>query len=519
MKLDVLPFTGKYFNWWTNTLFSCLPANWLAYFKKYNQQVDLIIGHDDDKIFIQDGTGKIIHSTSLKLSGEANIDEEVDFAIQADSHDSVDILMETEDTDKTEIIDQTEQIDQTNVVRHLFKNKSFDQQSHNTDSIYVNSGEDTSILFNRDELTTRLVDLVDDEDTIIINDDQGTLLTVSPNALKEKEETLLYFNDHGKMRPVDRNQNTETDTAVDFLVNEVDETVDPQNNDSAYIYNIAASLAQKYKGRRKCLYLLPDENVFSLKLNYPVEVLENIESVLRFDLEKHIPLNFQEVRYFYALNINKPQDKVEVDIVVIKTSDYIDLQNAFEFDQDNPVICSTPYFYKNYGTKVNFLEVKRSSESGSILNVKNFHLALNVILLCVLFALPYYLYHQQKLSTEVKTDQEIKKVSSIVSTINKLNSEIKLGAKLSSKIKNDLRMIYLLAELSDNIDSTAWITRFTYKNGEVKIKGEAKSATSVSDGLNDTGLFESIKFISSIVKNPQTQKESFELSLRVKSNA
>ncbi len=509
MMSNMLSVFNKYFNWWITTLLSCLPEKLLAYFKKYNRQVDLVIAHKGESIFIQDGNSQIIDSISVKTTASSDeiLDAELDFSIRADSGDAPDHIIGDINID---------QVDQTEVVRHLFKNRSTSDNSFQSESIEVRDNEDTTILFNREDCTTRLLDIVKEEDTVIIKDDQGTLLTFNPQASTAQEDTVIYFNDRGTMRPVERETKPEITTDIDFVLNEPDIQ---QSDDSADIFYLAAGLARKYKRRKKCLYLLPDERVFSLTLSYPIEVLENIETVLRFDLEKHIPLSFHEIRYFYALNINKPQDKVDVDIVVIKTTDYNVLQNAFDFNQNDPVICTTQYFYKNYGTKVNFLEQNSKTNRKSLINGGRFHIALNLFLLSTLLILPYYLYYQELLTTEVKSDQEIQKVSSIVSTINELNSEISLGSKLSLNIKNDLRMVYLLAQLSENIDTNAWITRFTYKNGEVKIKGEARSATSVSDSLNDTGLFESIKFISSIVKNPITQKESFELSLRIKSDA
>jgi general secretion pathway protein L len=328
----------------------------------------------------------------------------------------------------------------------------------------------------------------------------------------------LYISEHGKIRAVEspaiKAENSEN--KVDFLLNEDEEVesseVDPQ-------FSLAASMARRYQRKKRCLYLVPDERVFTVNLSYPIQALENIDNVLRYDLEKHIPLSIPEVRFFYALNISADRKMVNVDTVVIKADDYDALQQVFDDSHGHAVVCTSKNFYKKYGLRINFLDRKSAEDEQSWITWKNLHAAFNFALLLILLALPYYLYQNAFDAIESKSKKEVQKVSSIVSTINRLNSETDLGSKLAVEFTPQQRMVYLLAQLSEHIDSDAWITRFSYENGEIKVKGEAASATTVSDSLNQTGLFENIKFVSSIVKNPKTGKESFELSLRVKPDA
>ncbi len=509
MKTNILPLSSKYFNWWTSTLKSCVPSQVQNLFKKYNTDVELIIRHQANGVFLQDNHGRVIDSISADSyaqneSNEAVLDFDLSIATDVD---------ETTETD----IDATH-IDlsgHAEVIHHEFNKKEPDLTDLTLDQIDQTGRDSSTIAFNRDDKTTRLIDLMTEDDTLVIQDDQGTLLNFNAENNKEQDSTVLYYSDRGKIRAIEPKNdqhlehNFDNNPGVEHSVRE----------DFCIEFNLAASLLDKNPGNKKCLYLIPDDKVFSLVLNYPIETLENIENVLRYDLEKHIPLNFQEIRFFYALNILSAKAKIDVEVVVIKTSVFDLLLSAFESVNQREIICTTRHFYEHYGTKINILGSRVENKPRSMLNIGNVHTALNFVLLAALLVLPYQISYQKLASIQPKTSVEISKAGEIVATINQLNAEIELGKKLNNQISKEHRMVELLARLSESIATDAWISRFTYKNGEIKLKGEAFSATSVSDDLNDMGIFESIKFTSSIIKIPNTNKETFELALKLKTDA
>lgn len=507
MKIDILSVTGKYFHWWTSTLKSCVPTQVQKLVKKYNSDVELIIRHQGGGVFLQNSRGQVIDSISADADAQSELkDAELDFDLSADAQETTDT-----DLDATHI----DLSGHSEVIHHEFNKREPGVSDFTLDQIDLTDRDSSTLVFNREDKTTRLTGLMTEDDTLVIQDDQGTLLNIASEKDEERDSTVLYYSDRGKIRAIEskKEQHLEQDIDVDLGVE------NPVREDFCIEFNLAASLLDKNPGNKKCLYLIPDDRVFSLVLNYPIETLQNIENVLRYDLEKHIPLNFQEIRFFYALNILSSKGKVDVEVIVIKTTVYNQLLLAFESEKQREITCTTRHFYQHFGSKINILGNRSDHKSSSMLNMGNLHTALNIILLAALLAYPYQISYQQLASIQPKTSAEIKKAGEIVSTINQLNSEIELGKKLNAQIKKEHRMVDLLARLSESIATDAWISRFTYKNGEIKLKGEAFSATSVSDDLNDMGIFESIKFTSSIIKIPNTNKETFELALKLKTDA
>ncbi len=508
MNFNIAPEVSKYFNWWIVTLKSCVPEQLQNQFKKYNKDVELIIRHQGDSVFLQDNHGEIIDSITMDGTEQ---DAGVDFVLGGADREEATV----DDIDATHI----DLSGHAEIIHHEFKKKETDLSNFTLDQIDLTERDESTIVFNRDDKTTRLMEMVSEDDTLVIQDEQGTLLNIHSDLEQARDNTILYYSDGGKIKAIDPEKDLKL-AYQDVDVNVGRETASRESREDACLeFELAGSLLQKNPSNKKCLYLIPDDKVFSLVLNYPIETLENIENVLRYDLEKHIPLNFQEIRFFYALNVLSARNKVEVEVIVIKSRVYDHLVTAFESETEREIICTTRHFYEHYGTKINVLGSRSEMNPRSMLSLGNMHTTLNVVLLAVLLVLPYQISYQQLNSIQPKTGEEIKKAGEIVATVNQLNAEIELGKKLNREINKEHRVVELLASLSENIGTDAWITRFTYKNGEIKLKGEAVSATAVSDDLNDLGIFESIKFTSSIIKIPNTNKETFELALKLKSNA
>jgi general secretion pathway protein L len=505
--INLLQQSTKYVDWWLTTLKSCLPDKLTRQFKQYNRDVDLLIRHQGDSVYLLDSGGHVIETVSMESASQMGEEANAELDVNVGLNDEVDATH----------IDLT---DHSAVIHHEFnKKQNIDDTVFELDDIDLTDRNDTTIMFDRDDKTTRLRGLVSNDDTMVIKDDQGTLLNLDSESSTDGDNTVLYYSDRGRIRAVETRKEPLSDQKIDINLHEDNSNQNEGNDNSSMEFFLAASLLEKYPGNKKCLYLIPDDRIFSLVLTYPIEALENIENVLRYDLEKHIPLSFQEIRFFYALNIKSTIAKVDVEVIVIKSSVFDLLESAFESESEREIICTTQHFYEHYGSKINILGNRKGEPKNSWKSLGSIHSYINVLLFIAVFVLPYQIQYNQLKSIQPKTAAEIAKAGEIVSTINKMNAEFQIGNKLTSQISKDHRMIELLSKLSESIATDAWISRFNYQNGVLKLKGEASSATSVSDDLNETGLFESIKFISSIIKNPTTKKETFELSLKVKSDA
>ncbi len=546
MKLNPFKKISRFYTWWISSLQSCLPETWNKYLSDLKSNINLVIMHHENSIIISNDQGEVLEV--VPLSGKDGMElgdlpsEKTEVAGFLDS-ELIEVGKLMPDTDPPlysntgsvdfDLTDRDEELntealdiileDETQVILGD-ETLTFDDidrkfgSADNVVSLKLGSVDDPTIVLESEDQTLRLPGDFSDDDTIVIKDDQGNLVQFDSANSGAGDSTLLFCSDKGKIRPVEIND-LESSGAVKEDVGRVrqfekdSDSVDPAD------YAAVVGLLETHQRNKSCLYLLPDNKVFHINLSYPIEAIQDIENVLRYDLEKHIPLSFHEIRYFYALNIQSSQNKVNAEVAVIRSEDFDLLSSSLEPFVKKGLFCTTESFFKKYGNSINFLEHKLEKSWRSLFDFSNIHLGFNWILLFVLVALPFLLFYQDFSTIDEKSPQEIARVKELVTSFNSLNAESDFGSKLSEKINLSPRAIELLSILSSDINKQAWLTRFTLKGNQIKVKGEADSATSVSDDLNKTGIFKSIKFVSSIVKNSRSGKETFELLLVLKSDA
>ncbi|MCK5186799.1 MAG: PilN domain-containing protein, partial [Deltaproteobacteria bacterium] len=113
-----------------------------------------------------------------------------------------------------------------------------------------------------------------------------------------------------------------------------------------------------------------------------------------------------------------------------------------------------------------------------------------------------------------------------VKEIERMQGEIadienKMGSVEKIKV-GDISKLKILKELTQIIPEEMWLTRFSYneKKGERKVdlSGYAEAASEIIPILEESELFEDVKFKSSIVKDKRSNKEKFNVTATVSSN-
>jgi hypothetical protein len=465
----------RYLDWWLTTLRACAPQRARAIIERYQRQDELLILHEGDSILVKDSRGQLIDSMS--------------YACPEQAHAHAASAMQDTGAFTHETI-----------------------QGYPAESGYAN------------DITLQTLD---DRDNAHAPNDSIDVRSVTSEAGESSrehrlhvdagasEQTSFYVNDHGRLRALESNMPGPASSAVEDGEKDKAETVS-----DAYIqFQHVSVVARRYTSKNRCVYLLPGNRFLQRRLTYPTQALEDLETVLYYDLEKHVPLGIDEIRYFYSVSPNPGDDRVEVDVAVMKKTDFLALKSALGHLKGYATVCTTADFYRTHGRKMDFLARDRVSGALASFTFKRLQIALNTLLLAFILMTPYYHYLETKRQIAVASEPDMARVKNLVSTVNGINDDLKLGSRIASEINQHVRMVSLLRLLSESIHTDAWITRFSYKNRELTIKGEAVSATSVLDSLNASGRFESIKFISSIIKNPSTRKEAFELLIKVKQGA
>lgn len=86
---------------------------------------------------------------------------------------------------------------------------------------------------------------------------------------------------------------------------------------------------------------------------------------------------------------------------------------------------------------------------------------------------------------------------------------------------SDVCKLEVLRELTEIIPEDGWLTEFNYHSGrrEIKLSGYALSASQLLPVLEQSGLFENVRFTSPITTDQRLQKEQFRLEMKFKTAA
>ncbi len=110
---------------------------------------------------------------------------------------------------------------------------------------------------------------------------------------------------------------------------------------------------------------------------------------------------------------------------------------------------------------------------------------------------------------------EVSKIEKVRDRCNKLEKQIKDLNTLSADVH--VPILDILADLTDIIPETAWVSNVTISDGEVKIDGYADSASELVTLLEGSPLFKDVAFLSTITKT-RDGKERFRIGLQTRKN-
>jgi len=160
---------------------------------------------------------------------------------------------------------------------------------------------------------------------------------------------------------------------------------------------------------------------------------------------------------------------------------------------------------------------------------KNWNLILGVTLAVLLllgigsFTLAFFVKERMYFSG---LTERVKALKGRVEEVEQMQKEIAaIESKIDSleKIKaDDTSKLQLLKELTQIIPEEMWLTQFSYQERkgkkEIDLSGYATAASELIPILEESKLFEDVKFKSSIVKDKESNKEKFNVTASVSSS-
>lgn len=270
----------------------------------------------------------------------------------------------------------------------------------------------------------------------------------------------------------------------------------------------------------KVTYLVNESEVLSRQVAMPVVVINDIDSVLSFELDKYIPFKPEDVAYDFRKGlVEEGSEKFPVLLTAIKQQQ---LKEIIENTESKGLQLSV--IDVNVGTEqapvalgVNLMpkDLRKKKDWSSI----KWHTGLLAIAILMLGFVMYSSLQNKQVkiqSLELQVD-ELKRDARRAKLIEtQLNESIEAANFLGNLKKNIPSRVQMLAELTQKIPANTYLSRIVIDDEKIEIVGQSENSNALVPILNQSSLWFEPQFIGNMTIDPRTSLEKFTIKSELK---
>ncbi len=269
----------------------------------------------------------------------------------------------------------------------------------------------------------------------------------------------------------------------------------------------------------KVTYLVSESDVLSREVAMPVVVINDIDSVLSFELDKYLPFTAADVAYdFRKGQVEEGSEKFPVLLTAVKKERIQEIVDQTE----------------NRGVKLSAIDVNVGSDEGpaamgvnlmpkSLRKKKDWtslkwHAGLLALALLMLGFVMYTSLKNKRVkiqSLEYQVD-ELKKDARRAKMIEtQLNESIQAANFLGNLKQNTPSRVLMIGELTQKIPVNTYLTRIMIDEEKLEVVGESDNANALVPILNQSELWYEPQIIGNVTQG-RTGKEKFTIKSDLK---
>ncbi|MDJ1139513.1 PilN domain-containing protein [Marinicella marina] len=259
-------------------------------------------------------------------------------------------------------------------------------------------------------------------------------------------------------------------------------------------------------------YLMDDSNVLVRNVAMPVAVINDIESVLTFELDKYLPFKADEVEFAYSKGeVVEGSEKFPITLTAIKKPLLNRVIQSFETkglqltgidvnvgSHDNPQSLGVNLMPKAMRKQKDWTKIKW--------NVGLLALAILLLWFVMFTSLDN---KQAKIASLEDQVAELKKDARRAKLIeNELNASIEAANFLGNLKKDTPSRLLMFKELTQKIPMNTFLTRIMIDQERLEVVGESDNANALVPILNQSSLWYEPRIIGNVTQG-RTGKEKF----------
>lgn len=269
--------------------------------------------------------------------------------------------------------------------------------------------------------------------------------------------------------------------------------------------------------------LLDESEILIRSVAMPVAVINDIESVLTFELDKYIPFKPEDVEFaFRKGEVVEGSEKFPVMLATIKKQHLNQLVTDFEAKglqlssldvnvgtSELPVALGINFLPKEIRKKKNWTKIKWNA-------------GLSVAALVLLWFVMYTSLDNKRAKIKSLDEQVsvLKKDARRAKLLeSELNDSIQAANFLGNLKKNTPSRMLIFKELTQKIPVNTYLTRIMIDQQRLEVVGQSENANSLVPILNQSEMWFEPEIMGNVTIDPRTNKEKFTIKSEFKPSA
>lgn len=266
--------------------------------------------------------------------------------------------------------------------------------------------------------------------------------------------------------------------------------------------------------------LLPESEVLMRNVAMPIAIINDIDSVLSFELDKYIPFKAEDVVFsFRKGDVVEGSEKFPVMLTAIKKQQLNHLINLFETKglQLSSIDVNLGSAKQPEKLGVNLLpkEIRKKKDWTKI----KWNAALSLAAILLLSFVMYSALDNKRAKIESLESQvaELKKDARRAKLLEtQLNESIQAANFLGNLKENMPSRILMLNELTQKIPANTYLTRIMIDEARLEVVGQSDNANALVPILNKSSIWYEPQIIGNVTQDARTGKEKFTIKSELK---
>ena len=263
----------------------------------------------------------------------------------------------------------------------------------------------------------------------------------------------------------------------------------------------------------KFILLLPYESQLRKRLSYPLATEKELRSVLRFEMDKQTPFNYDEVYFDYIIT-GRDSGQLHVTLCLVLRDVLHKYLDAIGFLDLQPAAATT--VSGDSLENINFMPQPDGNASTPFSrSLVRLCLATFILFMTALY-LPLLRYDSIIGQFENRIEQARSEAMHVQALENKKRTVLQRSEFLSRQAQRQIPPLHIIGDLTRRLPDNTWINRLSIRADEIQLHGESEAAAAVVQLMEESDYFEQTQFRSPVTKNNSTGKDQFHIAAKLR---